>query len=65
VTELVCQCDDALGLSHSHIMARRFTRHPFWSNQGGESYDTGWCRIWMDWKDVARELAHAPQGDTE
>jgi hypothetical protein len=54
VVEMACTCDDLP--PHSHVF-----RHDMILDRTGNRCavprDTGEVRIWVDWKEVARELA--------
>lgn len=53
--EVACNCDDGFGLSHSHVY------EPAVEKVDGvdwlRSRPTGWVRLWVDWRAVARGLA--------
>lgn len=45
-----CRCEEGFGLSHDHI---------FGFDEGGIDMtwrDTGWIRLWVNWKLVAAEF---------
>lgn len=51
--DLVCECDDALGLPHSHLYENvRVTLPPGGSALRREG--TGWVSLSVDWRAVAR-----------
>lgn len=55
--EKACQCPDGFGLPHSHVydmVHAPCTVPPSPLYRGIRWGDTGWVRLWVDWKAVAR-----------
>lgn len=69
--EVACQCDEGFGVAHSHtfkmamwdldgseVSLDEWRAHPE-RHRGACMYGKpdGWVRIWVQWKEVARELS--------
>lgn len=52
MVEIACECGDGFGVPHSHV----FDRPIIITSTGRKmlSRDTGEVRIWVDWREVAR-----------
>lgn len=50
--EIACTCDEGFGVPHSHVYEHH--RIPGDNVPVARPCDTGWLRIWIDWKAVAR-----------
>lgn len=49
--ETACQCPDGFGVAHSHVFKNLHVLGP---GPIAAMEDTGWVRLWIDWKAVAR-----------
>lgn len=53
--EIACTCDDGAGLPHSHVLEPKRVPNPTMpAVRMTTMADTGWVRLWVDWKAVAR-----------
>ncbi len=55
MVEYACTCEAGFGVNHSHLYEWHLQEMP----RIAERKDTGWIRIWIDWKAVARQLSRA------
>lgn len=55
---MACQCDEGFGFPHSHLYGYvyEYDRAGVVAVGAGVQ-DTGWVRLWVDWREVARVLA--------
>lgn len=56
MVEYACDCEAGFGIHHSHIREWHvYTDAPNTKlTMPGNGRDTGWVRLWVDWKKVAR-----------
>lgn len=54
-----CNCEAGFGLPHSHLREWHVVRTDAPTTvvvTPGDGRDTGWVRVWVDWKKIARLL---------